>query len=109
MPLEQTRTPSGGCPILTTEDGVHVDRRQLTFGEAMNRALMWMIAGLVSWLCYSTMSMQKQMAVMIERSDNAHTDMLIMRGEQQRLAATDQVTDSRIQAMEIKQAQHGWR
>jgi len=88
---------------------MHADRRQLTFGEAMNRALMWMIAGLVSWLCYSTMSMQKQMAVMIERSDNARTDLQSLRGEQQRLTATNQVTDSRIQALEIKQAQHGWR
>ena len=88
---------------------MRADRRQLTFGEAMNRALMWMIAGLVSWLCYSTMSMQKQMAVMIERSDNARTDLQSLRGEQQRLTATNQVTDSRIQALEIKQAQHGWR
>lgn len=109
MPPEQTRTPSGGRPILEPEDGMHADRRQLTFGEAMNRALMWMIAGLVSWLCYSTMTMQKQMAVMIERMDNSHTDMILMRGEQQRLAATDQVVANRIQEIEIKQAQHGWR
>lgn len=75
----------------------------------MNRALMWMIAGLVSWLCYSTMAMQKQMAVMIERSDNARADMILMRGEQQALAAVDKTTSSRIQDIEIKQAQHGWR
>lgn len=99
---------SGTCPVYG-EGEMHAERRQLTFTEAMNRALMWMIAGLVSWLCYSTMNMQKQMAVMIERSDNAHTDMLLMRGEQQRLAATDDVAASRIRAVELKQAEHGWK
>ncbi len=88
---------------------MHVDRRGLTFTEAMNRALMWMIAGLVSWLCYSTMNMQKQMAVMIERSDNAHTDMMLMRGEQQRLSAADDVASTRLREIELKQAEHGWK
>lgn len=94
---------------MSGEPKMHADRRELTFTEAMNRALMWMIAALVSWLCYSTMNMQKQMAVMIERSDNAHTDMLLMRGEQQRLAATDDVNAARIRAVELKQAEHGWK
>lgn len=88
---------------------MHTDRRELTFSEAMNRALMWMIAGLVSWLCYSTMNMQKQMAVMIERSDNAHTDMMLMRGEQQRLAAQDDIAAKRLMELELKQAEHGWK
>ena len=88
---------------------MHAERRELTFSEAMNRALMWMIASLVSWLCYSTMNMQKQMAVMIERSDNAHTDMMLMRGEQQRLSAADDVAATRLRDIELKQAEHGWK
>jgi hypothetical protein len=93
--------PNQTCPIRDGEGDMD-NRRQLTFGQAMDRALMWMIAALVSWLCYSTMNLQKQMAVMSERSDNTHFDM-------QRLSAGVQLMDSRIQIIEVKQAQHGWK
>lgn len=100
--------PQKPRPDIELEEPMHDDRRQLTFGEASNRALLWLIAGLISWLCYSTMNMQKQMAVMIERSDNTRTDMLLMRGEQQRLAVVDDIAAKRLSDVEIRQAQHGW-
>ena len=103
------QTPSGGCPLERGSGSPMEDRRQLTFSEATGRALTWMIAALVSWLCYSQMTLQKQMAVFIERTDNMRTDIVSLHGEQQHLALADDVAAKRIQSLELKQAEHGWK
>jgi hypothetical protein len=102
-------TPPNGCPWEQGSGAPRDDRRQLTFSEAIGRALMWMIATLVSWLCYSQMTLQKQMAVFIERSDNMRMEITSIRGEQQHLAAVDELNAQRIRAMELKQAEHSWK
>lgn len=45
------------------------EEKRLNFGIAVDRALAWMVVALLSWLCYSTMALREQMAVMIARSE----------------------------------------
>jgi hypothetical protein len=45
------------------------ERERLNFGVAVDRAIAWMVVGLLSWLCYSTMALREQMAVTIARSE----------------------------------------
>jgi hypothetical protein len=85
------------------------DRRELTFPIAMDRIIMWLIAGLVSWLCYSTMTMREQMVVMIERSDNSRQDLKIVHTELERLTAADKAAANQLREIQIKQAEHGWK
>ncbi len=45
------------------------EEKRLNFGVAVDRAIAWMVVGLLTWLCYSTMALREQMAVMIARSE----------------------------------------
>lgn len=45
------------------------EEKRLNFEIAVDRALAWMVVALLSWLCYSTMALREQMAVMIARSE----------------------------------------
>ena len=85
------------------------DRRELTFPIAMDRIVMWCIAGLVSWLCYSTMTMREQMILMVERSDSSKADLKIVHAELERLTESDRQAAETVKKIELKQAEHGWR
>lgn len=43
---------------------------RLSFGAAIDRAIAWLVVSLLAWLCYSTMALREQMAVMIARSES---------------------------------------
>jgi hypothetical protein len=85
------------------------DRRELTFPMAMDRIVMWLIAGLTAWLCYSTMTMREQMVVMFERSDNSRQDLKIVHEELERLTERDSEMAASVKKVELKQAEHGWK
>lgn len=64
----------------------HSERRTLTFREAADRALSWLVAGLVAWLCYSTLALRDgqaqqmaQLAVIIDRQDRNKEDLAQLR------------------------------
>lgn len=78
------------------------DRRELTFPIAMDRVVMWLIAGLVAWLCYSTMTLREQMMVVIERSDNNRDEMKLFRAELEKMRATDAEAKDRLSAIEVQ-------
>ena len=70
---------------------------------------MWLSAALLSWLCYSTMTMREQMVVMIERSDNSRQDLKIVHAELERLTSVDNANANQLREIQIKQAEHGWK
>ena len=84
------------------------NRRELSFPVAMDRALTWMIAGLVSWLCYSTMTLREQTALLVQ-SQAVNKDMVeSLRKQQDALIAADREASERLGAVEIAQAKAGW-
>lgn len=85
------------------------DRRELTFPIAMDRALMWLLAGLMTWLCYSTMNMREQMTLVLERSDTSKENFKIIHAELERLTSADSETAKAVKKVELKQAEHGWK
>jgi hypothetical protein len=84
------------------------ERRELTFPIAMDRVVMWLIAGLVAWLCVSTMGLREQMAVVMERGENSRQDFKIVHEEMERLTNSDKKISESLKELELKQAQHGW-
>ena len=90
-------------------DTDQADGRLLTFPLAMDRIVMWLSAALLSWLCYSTMTMREQMVVMIERSDNSRQDLKIVHAELERLTSVDNANANQLLGIQIKQAEHGWK
>ena len=78
-----------------TPAAIGSERRSLSFTGTVDRVLTWLIAALVSWLCMSTMTLREQMAVSIEQNGT-------MRNQQMK-------DSGRIEALELAQAQHGWR
>lgn len=78
------------------------DRRELTFPIAMDRIVMWLIAGLTAWLCYSTMSLREQMATSLERSNQTQSQLLALVRVQ-----TEQ--SESIKRLQIQAAAHGWK
>ena len=42
---------------------------RLSFGVAVDRAVAWLVVTLLAWLCYSTMALREQMAMMIAKSE----------------------------------------
>lgn len=43
---------------------------RLSFGMAIDRAIAWLVVSLLAWLCYSTMALREQMAMMIAKSES---------------------------------------
>ena len=41
---------------------------RLTFGKSLDRVVIYLIAGLTTWLCISTMNLREQMAAALERN-----------------------------------------
>ena len=93
------------CPF----EGKPQDRRELTFPIAMDRIVMWLIAGLVAWLCVSTMSLRENMAVVIERGLVDKQERAEMQRQMHALANTDVEHSDRIKSLEINAAAHGWK
>ena len=68
------------------------DRRRLTFAEVVDRGVVYLIAGLICWLCASTLVMREQLAVMVERSSND-------RARVERMEANQAALREEVQAM----------
>jgi len=85
------------------------DRRELTFPIAMDRIVMWLSAGLLGWLCYSTMTMREQMVAMNERSIAYKEQQTIFHQELERLTLTDNRLSLELKRLQIQAAQHGWK
>jgi len=49
---------------------MHEDQRRLGFSGLVDHALPIVIIGLLVWLCVSTMTLQQQVAVLVERTTN---------------------------------------
>lgn len=62
---------SGEHKTYKREDGtVTLDQRRLTSAQVIDRFFLWAIAGLLTWLCLATMTLQQQVAVLVERTTN---------------------------------------
>lgn len=42
---------------------------RMSFGSAVDRAVAWLVVTLLAWLCYSTMALREQMAMMIAKAE----------------------------------------
>ena len=85
------------------------DRRALTFPIAMDRIVMWLSAGLLSWLCYSTMTMREQMTRMDERSQISKEQMIVFHQDLERMTLTHNRLSLEVKQIQILAAQHGWK
>ena len=55
--------------IFHREDGaVHQDERQGTAGYFMDKIFPWALMGLIGWLCLAMMSVESNVAVLVDRS-----------------------------------------
>lgn len=86
-----------------------VQQAQLSFLGAKDRILMWLIAGLISWLCYSTMIMRESMVLMLERSQTANEQIKILHNELERVTSSNTNQDKKINDLQLQQAAHGWK
>lgn len=109
-------TPPAGTPTLPPRnlgrrmtDQIQAQAQGMTFPNAMDRIVTWLVAGLVSWLCISNMALREQMAVMIERSDSSRADLKIVHQELERLTTADREAAEALNKVQMKQAEHGWR
>jgi hypothetical protein len=75
----------------------------------MDRIVMWLSAGLLSWLCYSTMTMREQMTRMDERAISSKEQQIAIVQEQSRLNLVDARLSLELKHLQILAAQHGWR
>ena len=96
---------------------------EFTFPVAMNKLALWALGiivsvtgGLLLWLCISTMSLREQvrdtnalLMVMAERTNNQLEQQKIFNTELQALRLADLSLKSKIENLEINQAQHGWK
>jgi hypothetical protein len=85
------------------------NRRDLTFPAAVDKALTWMIAGLVSWLCYTTMTLNERMGVVIQAQSFTKDSVDAIRKQQEELVVADRNASDRLGSIEIAQAEHGWK
>ena len=52
-------------------DGVaHTNERRLGFGDFVDYVVPLVVIGLLGWLCVATMTLQQQVAVLLDRSTN---------------------------------------
>lgn len=82
---------------------------RLTFGKSLDRVVVYLIAGLVAWLCVSTMNLREQMALVVERGTRADKQFDIMHSELERLTNTDKQHDAAINSLKIEAARRGWK
>ena len=55
--------------IFHREDGaVHQDERHVTASYFMDKIFPWALMGLIGWLCLAMMSVQSNVAVLVDRS-----------------------------------------
>ncbi len=110
MHTHDDETPPKGTGVLPERKGRRMtDMRELTFPIAMDRIVMWLSAGLIGWLCYSSMTMREQLVVMVERSSNFQEQMKTFHGELERLTLADKQSADQIRKLQVQAAKNGWR
>ncbi len=105
-------TPPKGTPTLHqhhTRIGRRMADTQLSFLGAKDRIVMWLVAGLVSWLCYSTMMMRESMVLMVERSSSFKEQIAILYAQNQQLQLADAAFRAKLEEVQLQQAEHGWK
>lgn len=73
---------SGGHRAYQRSDGMeHPNERRLTWGEAVDRAIPYLVVGgitinlaVLGWLCLGQITLQSQMAVILERTSTQARD-----------------------------------
>jgi hypothetical protein len=93
-----------------------VQARELTFPVAMDRMVMWLIAGLVSavvalvgWLCLQQQEQGKLLVKMDERGQATKEQMTILHQELERLTLTDNRLSLQLNKLQLQAAEHGWK
>lgn len=82
------------------KDSDQPERRRLGFGEAIDRTVVYLIAGLVGWLCISNMTMREQVALLVERSMNDRTQIISIMQDQLKAHQTDVDHNERLTRLE---------
>jgi hypothetical protein len=93
-----------------------MDSRELTFPIAMDRLVMWLMAGgvsglcfLVGWLCLQQMEQGKVLTAINERSMYTKEQMQVFHNELERLTLTDNRLSLELKRLQIQAAEHGWK
>lgn len=92
------------------------DRRELTFPVAVDRLVMWLLAGLMSttgllvgYLCLQGNEHSKLLVKMDERSQFTKEQMQTFHAELERLNLTDTRLSLELKQLQIQAARHGWK
>lgn len=85
------------------------DRRRLSFGEAIDRAVVYLMAGLIGWLCLNSLEQGKQITTLVERGASDRKIIDELRREQQDFRRSDAILMEKMQEFEVEAARHGWK
>lgn len=90
--------------------------RELSFPIAVDRIVMWLVAGLVGttmtlvgWLCLQQQEQGKLLVKMDERSQMTKEQMVVFHNELERLTLTDNHLSLELKHLQIIAAEHGWK
>jgi hypothetical protein len=67
------------------------ERRHAGFLENINKLMLWVIMGLLGWLCVSTLALREQMAVVLANQINANREQA--RNESDHIALKAEIRD----------------
>lgn len=82
--------------------------RRMTFGDSVDRVVVYLLAGLVAFLCINSLdNRDKLTALLAEKKGDGELRQQMMT-ELKRLAATDHVFMLEIQNLKLEAAKHGW-
>ena len=84
------------------------DRRKFNIFDYTERFLFYVMAGLLTWLCSSTMQLREQNVKLLEKATTMEHWALSLSDSQRRLEDLSRIDEQRILAIETKLADHGW-